>query len=30
VKGQHTQAGRLRAKRVVVVEPGTDLSVVVA
>jgi histidyl-tRNA synthetase len=30
VKGQHTQAGRLRAKRVVVVEPGTDLSAVVA
>ena len=28
VKGQHTQAGRLGAKRVVVVEPGTDLSAV--
>ncbi len=26
VKGQHTQAGRLGAKRVVVVEAGTDLS----
>ncbi len=26
VKGQRTQAGRLGAKRVVVVEPGTDLS----
>ena len=26
VKGQHTQAGRLRAKRVVVVDAGTDLS----
>ncbi len=30
VKGQHTQAGRLGAKRVVVVEPGTDLSAVTA
>ena len=30
VKGQHTQAGRLGAKRVVVVEPGSDLSAVVA
>jgi histidyl-tRNA synthetase len=30
VKGQHTQAGRLGAKRVVVVEPGTDLSKVTA
>jgi histidyl-tRNA synthetase len=28
VKGQHTQAGRLRAKRVVVVDAGTDLSAV--
>ena len=26
LKGQHTQAGRLGAKRVIVVEPGTDLS----
>ena len=26
VKGQHTQAGRLRAKRVVVVDAATDLS----
>ncbi len=26
VKGQHTQAGRLRAKRVVVADAGTDLS----
>ncbi|HUJ92619.1 MAG TPA: histidine--tRNA ligase [Gaiellaceae bacterium] len=26
VKGQRTQASRLRAKRVVVVEPGTDLA----
>jgi histidyl-tRNA synthetase len=26
VKGQHTQAGRLRAKHVVVVAPGTDLD----
>jgi hypothetical protein len=25
VKGQHTQATRLRAKEVVVVEPGTEL-----
>jgi histidyl-tRNA synthetase len=30
VKGQHTQASRLGAKRVVVVEPGTDLSEVTA
>jgi histidyl-tRNA synthetase len=30
VKGQHTQAGRLGAKRVIVVEPGTDLSGVTA
>ncbi len=30
VKGQHTQAGRLGAKRVVVVEPGSDLSEVTA
>jgi len=26
VKGQRTQASRLRAKRVVVVEPGTDIA----
>ena len=26
VKGQHTQAGRLGAKDVVVVAPGTDLG----
>ena len=30
VKGQHTQAGRLGAKRVIVVETGTDLSKVTA
>jgi histidyl-tRNA synthetase len=30
VKGQHTQAGRLGAKRVIVVESGTDLSKVTA
>jgi histidyl-tRNA synthetase len=30
VKGQHTQAGRLGAKRVIVVETGTDLSRVTA
>ena len=30
VKGQHTQAGRLGAKRVVVVEAGTDLGKVTA
>jgi histidyl-tRNA synthetase len=30
VKGQHTQAGRLRAKRVVVVGPDTDLARVVS
>ncbi len=30
VKGQHTQAGRLGAKRVVVVEAGTDLEAVLA
>jgi histidyl-tRNA synthetase len=30
IKGQHTQARRLGAKRVVVVEPGTDLSQVMS
>jgi histidyl-tRNA synthetase len=30
VKGQHTQAGRLGAKKVVVVEAGTDLAAVTA
>ncbi len=30
VKGQHTQAGRLGARRVVVVDGGTDLSEVIA
>jgi histidyl-tRNA synthetase len=30
VKGQHTQAGRLGAKRVVVVEPETDLARIVS
>jgi hypothetical protein len=30
VKGQHTQAGRLGAKKVVVVGAGTDLAEVTA